>query len=314
MEDTPSKKRRILAVLVTARTNKQWLSRKDLLRIASGGYVDKLLLEFRQDGLIERTGSRGRYRYRASKKTFQTFLEEGPLPRGPQEKGRLSKEERPRGHLVQLRPVTEFLDPDAMWVEHQRVSFQVDSWTAGVLREKCHPASRKDRAKQRSFSCSSFTVTITKRGVCQLIMKEPNWQRRLADWFLATGLSQASATSVLSMVKAQLPERFKRAEMPVLDRSLKARDVEFVVSTRVGDEKIVSNINYSTNIDWEIYGSAFLVDQFLSVLAGTQHNQVVALVALEQEIAQLSRKVNELEREREALEKKGRKKGDDYFV
>ena len=100
--------------------------------------------------------------------------------------------------------------------------------------------------------------------------------------------------------------------MPVLDRSIKERDVQFVISTRVGDDKVVSNINYSSNIDWEVYGSAFLVDQWLAVLAGTQHNQVVVMRGMEQKIMELSKQVEELRKEKES--KKAPKKEADYFV
>ena len=100
--------------------------------------------------------------------------------------------------------------------------------------------------------------------------------------------------------------------MPVLDRTMKERDVQFVVSTQVGDDTIVSNINYSSKIDWEVYGSGFLVDQWLAVLAGTQHNQVVVLRSMEQKILELSRQVEELRKEREA--KKVPEKEGDYYV
>ena len=269
-------------------------------------YVDVLLWRLLNAGLIERKGIQKHYRYRASE-AGQTYLELGPLPRAPLRKG-----ERPRGQLVQLRPVTQLLDTDAMWMEHERVSVQLDQYSAERLREHCLPASRRDRAQQRSFSTSAFTVTISKRGACVLILKGPDWQEVLAKWILACGLSQPGTNSVMSLISAQLPERFTRMEMPVLDRTIKDRDVQFVVSTRVGDDKVVSNINYSTNIDWEVYGSGFLVDQWLAVLAGTQHNQVVVLRAMEQKVMELSRQVEELRKEKEA--KKVPKKEGDYYV
>ena len=272
----------------------------------SGSYVDVLLRRFLAGGLIERKGPRGHYFYRATE-AGHTILELGPLPRAPLRKG-----ERPRGQLVQLRPVTQLLDTDAMWMEHERVSVQLDQYSAEKLRGHCLPASRRDRAQQRSFSTSAFTVTISKRGACVLILKGPDWQEVLAKWILACGLSQPGTNSVMSLVRAQLPERFTRMEMPVLDRTIKDRDVQFVVSTRVGDDKVVSNINYSTNIDWEVYGSGFLVDQWLAVLAGTQHNQVVVLRAMEQKVMELSRQVEELRKEKEA--KKVPKKEGDYYV
>ena len=269
-------------------------------------YATKLLRRLFDEGLVERKGPRGHYLYRASK-SGQRRLELGPLPRSTLRRG-----ERPRGQLVQLRPVTQLLDTDALWMEHERVSVQLDQYSAERLREHCHPPSRRDRAQQRSFSTSAFTVTISKRGVCVLIVKEPDWQEVLAKWILACGLSQAGTNSVMSLIRVQLPERFSRMEMPVLDRTMKARDVQFVVCTRVGDDKVVSNINYSSKIDWEVYGSGFLVDQWLAVLAGTQHNQVVVLRAMEQKILELSKQVEELRKEKEA--KKVPKKKRDYYV
>ena len=300
-------KTRALARLVSARVKGKWLSRRELLQMGiSKRYIDSLLSRLLDQGLIERKGIPKHYRYQATE-AGQARLELGPLPRAPLRKG-----ERPRGQLVQLRPVTQLLDTDAMWMEHERVSVQLDQYSAERLREHCLPASRRDRAQQRSFSTSAFTVTISKRGACVLILKGPDWQEVLAKWILACGLSQPGTNSVMSLIRAQLPERFTRMEMPVLDRTIKDRDVQFVVSTRVGDDKVVSNINYSTNIDWEVYGSGFLVDQWLAVLAGTQHNQVVVLRAMEQKVMELSRQVEELRKEKEA--KKVPKKEGDYYV
>lgn len=300
-------KTRVLARMTSARATGKWLRRRDLVQMGiSKRYVDVLLWRLLNAGLIEREGIKKHYRYRASE-AGQTYLELGPLPRAPLRKG-----ERPRGQLVQLRPITLLLDPDALWMEHDRVSVQLDNHSAEQLRSHCLPPSRRDRAQQRSFSTSAFTITISKRGACVLIIKEPGWPNVLAKWVLACGLSQAGTNSVLSLIKAQLPERFSRMEMPVLDRSVKERDVQFVISTRVGDDKVVSNINYSSNIDWEVYGSAFLVDQWLAVLAGTQHNQVVVMRGMEQKIMELSKQVEELRKEKEA--KKAPKKEGDYFV
>lgn len=300
-------KTRALARLVSARVKGKWLSRRDILQMGiSKRYIDSLLSRLLEQGLIERKGIPKYYRYRATE-AGQARLELGPLPRAPLRKG-----ERPRGQIVQLRPVTQLLDPDALWMEHERVSVQLDHYTAGMLRTHCLPSTRRDRAEQRSFSTSAFTATISKRGACQLIIKEPDWKEVLAKWILACGLSQSGTNSVLSLISAQLPERFSRMEMPVLDRSIKERDVQFVISTRVGDDKVVSNINYSSNIDWEVYGSAFLVDQWLAVLAGTQHNQVVVMRGMEQKILELSKKVEELRKEKES--KKAPKTEGDYFV
>ena len=300
-------KTRVLARMVSARVKGKWLRRRELVQMGiSKRYVDVLLWRLLNAGLIERKGIQKHYRYRASE-AGQTYLELGPLPRAPLKKG-----ERPRGQIVQLRPVTQLLDPDALWMEHERVSVQLDHYTAEMLRTHCLPSTRRDRAEQRSFSTSSFTATISKRGACQLIIKEPDWQEVLAKWILACGLSQAGTNSVLSLITAQLPERFSRMEMPVLDRTMRERDVQFVITTRVGDDKVVSNINYSSNIDWEVYGSAFLVDQWLAVLAGTQHNQVVVMRGMEQKIVELSKKVEELRKEKEA--KKAPKKEGNYYV
>jgi hypothetical protein len=205
---------------------------------------------------------------------------------------------------VQLKPIQQLLDVDAMWMEHQRLNIRLDGFTADVLRTYCEPSHRSDRAQQRSFSNSSFVITISKHNHCALILKEPNWQDSLVKWMLACGISQSGTTSVMAMIQAQMPESLKRVEMPVLDPSMRARDVSFAVTTKVGDSKIVSNINYSTNIDFEVYGQNFLVDQWLAVLGATQHNQVVVMAALKQQVADLSKKVNELQKEREAAEKK----------
>jgi hypothetical protein len=208
------------------------------------------------------------------------------------------------------------MDVDELWMEPQRVVVQLDGYTAQVLRTKCSAPSRKDKAEQRSFGTRFFTITISKKGAANLMLKEPNWPKALAQWFMVCGISQAGTNSIMSMIFAQLPDSFKRMEMPVLDRTPKRQEVQFVVSTRVGDDKIVSNINYSTNIDWEIFGKGYLVDQYLSVLAGTQHNQVVAMVALEQKIMQLSRQVEEMrkEKEKEKKEQESKDKGGQDYI
>lgn len=326
MEGGPSKKQRILARLVTARAKDTWISRKELLKIASRGYVDRLLPLLYRAGLVERRGVRGRYVYRASKQLASKLLILGRVPRSKELAGtkeelaeagfpRLKPEERPRGHTVKLRPVTEFLDPDATWIEHQKVRINLDQYTAGLLRNWCNPPSRRDRAQQRSYTSKKFSLTIAKRGSLLIIVKEKDWMRSFVEWLHQTGLSKAAISSILGKIEAHMPDRYVRAEMPVLDREVKAMDVQFVVSTRVGDEKIVSNINYSSSIDFEIYGKGYLVQQWLSVLAGTQHNQVVALVALEHQVADLVKTVEELRKEREAAEEKEvEKKRDDMYV
>jgi hypothetical protein len=199
-------------------------------------------------------------------------------------------------------------------MEHQRVYVNLDAFTAQVLRAKCNAPNKKDGAQQRSFGTRFFTITISKRGVAFLILKEPNWPKAFAQWIMACGISQAGTNSIMSMIGAQLPDSFKRMEMPVLDRTPKREEVQFVVSTRVGDDKIVSNINYSTNIDWEIYGKSFLVDQYLAVLAGTQHNQVVAMTAMEQKIMDLSRQVEEMRKEKEQKEQDSKDKGGQDYI
>lgn len=296
-EDRPlTKKRRLWVILLTAKANDKWESWKHLRRIASKGYISRLLNEFKKEGLIERRSSGGIYFYRASEKGLQGFQNLGILPRSPLM--------RKREHLVQLRPVQQFLDVDSMWMEHQKLNIRLDAYTADVLRKYCEPARRSDRAQQRSFSNSSFVITISKHNHCALILKEPNWKESLVKWMLTCGISQTGSTSVLSMIQAQMPESLKRVEMPVLDPSVRAREMQFAVTTNVGDAKVISNINYSTNIDFEVYGQSFLVDQFLATLGATQHNQVVVMAALKQEVADLSKKVNELQKEREAVEKK----------
>ena len=302
MEANITKKKRILAILITARSKNKWLKRTDLLKIASRGYLGHLLLNLTDDGLIERKGIRRHYLYRATEKASTSFLKEGTLPRSPLSRKKAS--ERPRGHVVQLKPITQFLDVEASWMEHQKVHVRVDTYTADVVRNHCEPASKSDRAQQRSFSNASFTVTISKHNHVSLVMKEPRWQESLAKWLVACGLSQSGTKSVLSMIRAQMPESLKRMEMPVLDPTLKAREVDFAITTRVGDDTIVSNINYSTNIDFEVFGQSFLIDQWLAVLGGTQHNMVVVMSAMEQKIADLSKKVNELQKERESKDKK----------
>lgn len=311
MEDKTQVRIKVLARLITAKTHNKFVPRRDLLKIASRGYLDRLLPDLQREGFIIRKGPRGAYQYQGTELATK-LLDLGTLPRSPLMPQTAS--ERPRGHLVQLRPITQFLDIDSLWMEHQRVSVNLDSHTADVLRAKCNPESPRDRARQKSYSCSAFTATIARRGSCVLILKEPQWEEAFAKWLLGSGLSQSGTNSVLSMLRAQLPDSRKQVEMPVLDPTLKGREVAFAVTTKIGDDKIVTNINYSTKVDMEIFGTAFLVDQWLAVLGGTQHNMVVVQAAMRQEISELSQKVNEMQKEREAAEKKDEKKKEaDYY-
>ena len=290
----------VLNRLVTARANHTWATREDLLRTGiSRPYLRVLLTRLLKDGLLEKQNGL----YRATE-TLQVQLELGPLPRAPQKAG-----ERLREHVVQLRPITDFLDVNAMWQEGQRVSFSVDSHTAEAMRTAMDPPTRRDRAQQYSASCAAFSLSVSRRNVCQMVIKEAGWMHVFSGWLVGCGLSITGAQSVVNNVMLQMPDSIKRVEMPVLDRTVKAQNVEFAVKTRVGDDIIVSNINYSTNIDWEIYGNAHLVDNMLAALGATQHNQVVALVALEQKIEELTKQIEELRKERESKQNKKEDEG-----
>ncbi len=314
MDTNTSKKNRILAILITARTRDEWIPRKIFLKIASRGYVCRLLQQFEKDGLVEITGHKGQYRYRATEEASLSSQKEGQLPRAPLR--RLKSDERPRGHVVMLRPVSEVLSADESWMEAQRVTFQVDGFTGDAMRSAMNPPTKRDRARQYSMSCGAFSLSISRRNVCQMMIKELQWREALAGFLIGCGLSVQGTESVMNTVMLQMPESIKRIEMPVLDRSVKSREVEFAVVTRVGDDKIVSNINYSTNIDFEVYGNAQWVDNWLAALGAGQHNQVVALVALEEKIRELSKRVNELQKEKEESKEKkdSEDEGGTYYV
>ena len=300
--DLPTKKRRILVILANARTKKKWVRRRDLYRIASRGYISRLLIDLLNESLIERKGRPKHYLYRGTERLHK-LLNLGQLPRSSLDG--LRKEERPRLQEVVIRPIEDYVDAEAMWKESQRVTFRVDSHVGNWIRKHCEAPSRKDNAEQYTYSCSAFTLIISKKNNCVLIMKVPDWQKALTGWLMSMGLVTSDINFILRQVHMQLPGRISRYEMPVFDRTLKRRRAEFVVKTQVRDEFIVSNINYSTDVDLEVYGHDFLVDVWLSVLAGTQHNQVVALAALQKQIAELTRKINELE----AKSKKKREDG-----
>lgn len=212
--------------------------------------------------------------------------------------------ERPRVQTVIARPFDQYVDTSGIWLEAQKVSLQLDRYESVAVRDQCNPASPRDRAKQRSYSCKSFAIVVTKKGATQITLKSELGLGDLSEWLTrACKLSITSTNRLLESATGQLKHSFKRVEMPVFDRSLKRREVQFVVQTKVGDDMVESNINYSTAVDLEVLGESYLVDNWLAVLGATQHNQVVALKKLEQELEELGRKVEE---QRKLMEQKAR--------
>lgn len=305
MRDKATVRTKLLARLVTARTYNKWVPRKDLLKIASRGYLDRLLPDMLDEGLITRRGSRGKYQYQGTELATK-LLELGPLPRGTQK-----RHERTHEVAVTLVPNDQLVDVQSAWMEHVRVSIKVDGHTADLMRARCVAPGARDRAQQYSFSNEDFSITVSRRGACMLVLKELKWAKTFPEWLQSCGLSSNTMSNVLGQVTLQLPESFRRVEMPVLHREIKHRNVKFVVRTRAGDDWVESNINYSTDVDLEALGTGILVDNWVAMLAATQHNAVAVLQALEKQISDLVKKTEELRKEKE--EKQSKKEGD-YYV
>ena len=305
MQGNTTVRTKLLARLVTAKTHDKWVPRKDLLRIATRGYLDRLLPELLREGLVTRKGPRGNHQYQGTELATK-LLDLGPLPRGTQK-----RRERTHDVDVTLVPNNQLIDVQNAWMEHVRVSIKVDMHTADLMRAKCVAPGARDRAQQFSFGNKEFSITVSRRGACMLVLKELQWSKSFPDWLQACGLSANTMTNVLGQVTLQLPESFRRIEIPVLQRELKQRNVRFVIRTRAGEDWVESNINYSTDVDLEALGTGILVDNWVAMLAATQHNAVAVLQALEQQIKDLMKKTEELRKEREP--KPDTKEGE-YYV
>lgn len=326
-----TKKSKIIHRLISARVKAEWLTIRDLRSMATKSYIYRLLASLEKNGHVAHRyfyPTKGR-RFKAWQATAQADvlvsplspLEEGLLPRPP------PKREESRILEVVTRPIDKYVDTSRMYLDNARVSLELSRREAHLLRKRCNPPTRHDRADQYSLKTELFSITISKRNVAAFVLKDiEKWAKGVIDLCKSAGFSAEAAMSLMAEITTRLPDALVRVEMPVLLREIKEHRVKYDIKTRILDSKgravghgIHSNINFSLNIDFESIGDLYRVDNFLSVLGSLQHSSVVAQEAIEQREKE---KVEKQEKERNEAEEKlakrlaeedAKKKGD-YYV
>lgn len=218
--------------------------------------------------------------------------------------------------------INEILDTGRLKFESRQATFALDPFQTKVLRDKCPPERRRDRAAQRTYATDAFVVTIPHTGNAQITLKDwRSWDKSFGGWMQRAGLSKASSNAVLKQVWNQIPGGTTRAEIPVLEQAMKRLKVECDVHTYLKKTEQIyaevhSNINYSMNeVGLEYFGTTRWVDAIIRVLIGLQHTTFVSEASRDKFIEDVFQALEEKRKQREKEEQEAKeKKGADYYV
>jgi hypothetical protein len=274
LENTASVINIILARLISARSNKEWLSVKDLFRFRGGTMnectIRTCLRRLEQRGLIEKQLKRpyralkGRriLHYQASKDA-KLIHAEGGLPGSP----------RKRVLLVLQRRFSDLFDAGSVDLEQwqlQPVKIILDRFTSDRLRAVCGPAKRGDRAEQRVHSEEDFVVSISKLGKVTLNIRGLDWLGSLSDWFSGAGLSDQIVRDLFAKIHSAMKDAFTRLEFPCLDERVSRIRPQWQLRRIDPDTNQVTDVwelNYSGNhVGLEGSGQAEFVNNLAAAL------------------------------------------------
>lgn len=314
-------KYRILARLVSARSNNQWVTITQLSKMSGIRHrntVYKALERFLKDGLVTRrkthpTQGRWYWEYQATE-VGQLDLEQGGVPRSPS-----------TGRMVEYKfgvvPFSDALDFEAMVIEDLRVYLTLDRYATEKLRAACDPPKKRrkgkkeDRAKQVSYSDEAFTISISKSGKATLVLRKVGWSEPLNQWMVKAGLNVITAQQFLRQIVHQIPDQLARIEIPILVPGLKKVGAQFDATINVDGEVILANINYSRNqVGLELHGMVKWIDNFVQGLGGQAIVVPLTTARLEQQLMQLSQQVEELRKEKEKREKEEAEAQGQYYT
>jgi len=288
--DSPmTKKIRMLFRLVSAKSNAQWLTIRDLAPFGPRPYLYRVLAGLEKEGYVARRWARpakGKpmksWQATEAGDSLLSHLPEGQLPRAP-----LPRAATARTIEVMNYPLDSVLDVKNAWTENVRLNLTVQPIVADALRGKLDPPGKEDKAEQYSLITETFALTINKNDLASVILKKVEWSTALTELCLVAGLSRRTTATFIALIYARLPASIARVEIPLLAHELKEFRQRYKITTRVLKDRkptgkvIQSNINYSTLVDWESIGKLHLVDTFLSVMSAMQHNAVFAQEVLE---------------------------------
>jgi len=179
------------------------------------------------------------------------------------------------------------LDLDSVVFVGQWVGVDLDGFQADLLRGSglFSGGGRRDRACQVSYSQREFSLTLSKHGFLRVYFKSPDAVGAFVGFLKRVGFDDFNVQVVLERILAKLDRSHVEVEIPV-----KGDMAEFKVETRVGDCYLVSSFvkSHFPRGEIEVKGSALLVQNFISVLAGVQHFSVLDY-AIFSEISKLNK-------------------------
>lgn len=267
---------RILAILINAQTNNKRISARQITD-ATGAPLNtvlKYLKRFIDSGLADRVKSaRGKYFYKATETANMDKL--GGVP---------------RWYLNSRKPLIEHLkdvlDVENIIIEDRKTKTRLYSRVSDMLRVGCSEASERDRARQRSYKGNSFSLQITKKGVCTVTIKnEDEWQSEFREWCLSLGVTESDVEHIMSEFAENLPKGYGRIEVPVTAPNVKEAKVQLEITSLVNEDySIKSNINYSKNlVGWEVSGPNDFLDLLVSELTMLQHKTALQYAMMRRE-------------------------------
>ncbi len=172
---------------------------------------------------------------------------------------------------VPRSPFRDWVDLGRAVYEVGATRFRVDEYVCDRIRdylESLEKIESRDRAKQLSFACRSFSLVITRHGHVTLWTKSLGWLGDFLDFLVSCGLDEGSRAHVFRKLAEKINDTQVKVEAPVLRDDVP----KVIIETRVGDEKLVSRIassHYAREI--EVSGAFGPVQNFLTALAGSQH-------------------------------------------
>jgi hypothetical protein len=199
----------------------------------------------------------------------------------------------------------DWVDLGRVVVECGAVRFRVDGYVCGRIRgylDKFGRGGSRDRCKQLSFACRSFSLVITKHGYVTLWIKSREWATEFLSFLADCGLDESNRAHVFRKLAEKINCSEVKVEAPVLSDDVPKVTIE----TRVGDEKLVSRIassHYAREL--EVSGAFGPVQNFLAALAGVQHFSMLEYVQadkLDRILRVLQLEVKAHERVAEAIE------------
>lgn len=329
------KKTRIRNMLLAAYREGRWLTIRDLGLIASRGYIYNLMKEFIDNGWVKEKQlilkGRRTTGWQGTKKlvSFVSSQEEGQPARGV-DFGKIPKRRALRKRLekagkkkktaykadavkVLTKPtklLSDYIGVDSAYTEKVTVTVILDPAVADRLRQVLNPPSKQDRADQYHMNTEPLSVILSGKDKCVFILKKTEWAMALGQICIMAGISRVATNGLIQQVEVSIPDGYAQTEFPIFMQHINDLEVSYEMRTEILDADgeptgfvIVSNINRSMLVDFEVLGKVYAVDSLLSVMSAMQHSVSVAYAHME------------IEKRQEAEEReKQRKETEEAFI